>query len=118
MKVLFSILFFVSFVSNSQDLKEIRSQYPQAVKSAEITSELNETLSAVKSSSKPVLLAYKGAVLTLSAKFAKSKKDKKEFFKEGVSLIENAIKADNSNIEIRYIRMSCAGKLASIFGVP
>ena len=42
----------------------------------------------------------------MKAKFAKARSDKKEFFKEGISLIESAVKADGSNIEIRYIRMS------------
>ncbi len=42
----------------------------------------------------------------MKAKFVKSKKEKKEYFKEGVSLLESAIKVEPSNIEIRYIRLS------------
>src|SRR5690606_37140217 len=84
----------------------IRSAYLKAVESAEITAQLGGELAKINSSNKPVLLAYKGGVSTLKAKFAKSRSDKKEFFKEGVSLIESAVKADVSNIEIRYIRMS------------
>ncbi len=95
-----------SIIGNAQELKEIRTLYPKAVESTEIATKLEGELTNVNSSSKPVLLAYKGAVLTLKAKFAKSKKDKKEFFKEGVSLIESAVKTEPSNIEIRYIRMS------------
>ena len=30
---------------------------------------------------------------------------KKRFFKQGVALIESAVKAESSNIEIRYIRL-------------
>ena len=101
MKYFFPILLFVSILSNAQDLKEIRSQYPSAVKSAEITAKLEEKLT-----DKVVLLAYKGAVSTLKAKFAKTKKEKKEYFKEGTSWIESAIRAEPSSIEIRYIRMS------------
>ena len=106
MKYLFFIALFVSIVGNAQDLKEIRSQYPNAVESSEITAKLDGELAKVSFSNKPVLLAYKGAVSTLKANFSKSKKEKKEFFKEGVSLIESAIKAEPSNIEIRYIRLS------------
>ncbi|HBC05133.1 MAG TPA: hypothetical protein PKH16_11145 [Aequorivita sp.] len=105
MKYLF-IIFFVSFISNAQDLKKIRSEYPKAVQNVEITTQLDGELAKVNPSNKPVLLAYKGAVSTLKAKFAKARSDKKEFFKEGISLIESAVKADGSNIEIRYIRMS------------
>ena len=106
MKYFFPILLFVSILGNAQDLKEIRSQYPSAVKSAEITAKLEEKLTDVNSSNKVVLLAYKGAVSTLKAKFAKTKKEKKEYFKEGTSWIESAIRAEPSSIEIRYIRMS------------
>ena len=106
MKYLLIIVFLISAAGTAQDLNAIRSAYPKAVESAEITAQLDGELAKVNSSNKPVLLAYKGAVSTLKAKFAKSRSDKKEFFKEGVSLIESAVKADPSNVEIRYIRMS------------
>lgn len=106
MKSLFLIVFFVSFLAQGQDLKNIRLHYPKAVESTEITAKLDDELATVNSSSRPVLVAYKGAVLTLKAKFAKKKSDKKDFFKEGVSLIESAVKSESSNIEIRYIRLS------------
>lgn len=97
---------FVSVLATSQDIGKIRSQYPEAVKSEEISSKLNKELSNINSSSNPVLLAYKGSALTLKAKFVKDRKDKREFFKEGASLIESAVKTDPQNIEIRYIRLS------------
>ncbi len=103
------LLFFALFVSgflNAQDLNEIRQQYPISVESAEITSKLNGELSDITKSSKPELQVYKGAVLTLMAKFVKSKKEKKQYFKDGVALIENAINASPKNIELRYIRLS------------
>ncbi len=106
MKFFFLILVFSCFLGHAQDLEQIRKSYPPAVESAEITKKLNSELSNITSNNDPVSVAYKGAVLTLMAKFAKSKKDKKKYFKEGVSLIENAVSADSKNIEIRYIRLS------------
>lgn len=106
MKNLFFILLFVSFISNAQDLEEIRTEYPKAFENAEATNDLEGELAKVNSSSKSVLIAYKGAVSTVKAKFAKKKSEKMKFFKTGVSLIESTVKADPSNIEIRYIRMS------------
>ncbi|MGO3181408.1 MAG: hypothetical protein ACTIJ9_01105 [Aequorivita sp.] len=97
---------FVSLVASAQDLNEIRSQYREAVSSSETNIKLNEELSNVSSANNPTLSAYKGAALTLKAKYSKSKKEKKEFFKEGVSLIEEAVKADASNLEVRYLRLS------------
>lgn len=106
MKYLLIIVFLISAAGTAQDLNRIRSAYPKAVESAEITDQLDGELAKVNSSNKPVLLAYKGAVSTLKAKFAKTKKEKKEYFKEGTSWIESAIRAEPSSIEIRYIRMS------------
>jgi len=53
-----------------------------------------------------VLWAYKGAAITLKAKFAKTLKEKKSLFTEGVKWIENAVKSEPNNIEIRLIRLS------------
>src|SRR5690606_7759212 len=106
MKYVALMVFFISIASTAQDLNKIRSQYPKAVQSAENATKLDAELAKINSSGKSELLAYKGAISTVKAKFAKKKSEKKDFFKAGVSLIESAVKADPSNIEIRYIRMS------------
>ena len=106
MKYLLIIVFLISAAGTAQDLNAIRSAYPKAVESAEITAQLDGELAAVNASDKPVLLAYKGAVLTLKAKFAKRKKDKLDFFKEGIALIDGAIQVAPQSIEIHLVRMS------------
>jgi len=112
----FLVLFLVSFYATAQDLQKIRTQYPQAEKSSEITANLENALANIGSESSPILQAYKGAVLTLKAKFAEKRKDKKIFFKEGATLIENAVDNEGSNIEIRYIRMSVQENAPKILG--
>ncbi len=104
-KAIILLVILMSIIGNAQDLKTIRAQYPEAVKDSEKASELRMQLEKIGNSGKPVVLAYKGAVLTVEAKFAKKNSDKKDFFKEGVALIEDAVKADSSNIEIRYLRL-------------
>src|SRR5690554_5538712 len=94
----------ISGFAFSQDLESIRVQYPQAINDVALTKTLYETLSDV-SETDAVLLAYKGAVATLKANFAKKIKDKKAFFTEGAQLIEAAVRAEPQNIEIRYIRL-------------
>lgn len=105
-KFLIIVALLVSVLASSQDLKELRLEYPKAVENVEIFTKFDGELAKVNSLSKAVLLAYKGAAYTLKAKFAKERKDKKEFFREGASLLESAVKADPENIEIRYIRLS------------
>lgn len=104
--ILFLSFFFVAILSNSQEIEQIRSQYPLAEKSEEITLQLDETLSPVTSEDKSILLAYQGAVKTLKARFAKRIREKKEYFKDGVELIESAIDSNPENIEIRYLRLT------------
>jgi len=62
-KLLFILALFISVLATSQDLSKIRSQYPEAVKSDEVSSKLDKELSNINSSSTPVLLAYKGSIL-------------------------------------------------------
>lgn len=102
---IFIALLVTAFV-DAQDLNQIRSDYPNAVESEEITSKLDAEFSSTAEPDKPVLLAYKGAVTTLVGKFAKGIGEKIRVFKQGVSLIEKAVAADPLNPEIRYIRMS------------
>lgn len=115
-KVILFLFSLISIVGNAQDVNTLRAQYPEAVESSAITAKMDAELFKVENAGKPVLLAYKGAVLTLKAKFSKKKSEKKEFFKEGVGFIESAVSADGSNIEIRYIRLSVQENLPRFLG--
>lgn len=104
MKLLFSILF-VALIVISPDLSKVRVDYINAVYNRENTLKLHQELAGINKSDSKVLVAYKGAVLTLMSKFAKTTKEKKEFFKEGASLIEFAVLESPENIEIRCVRL-------------
>ena len=103
------ILFWIAVLwmafGQAQDLTEIRTKYPLAVKNKAEAETLMNELKSVSIDSDKVLLAYKASVMTLMAKFSKQKKEKKEFFKEGVSLMEAAVIASPDNIEIRCLRL-------------
>lgn len=87
-------------------VQEVRKLYPQAIDDALITENLYEHLSSINLDGDIVLYGYKGAVSTLKAKHAKGLKNKKNFFSEGVTCIEAAIKAKPENLELRFIRLS------------
>lgn len=106
MKFLFFIAIFISTFGNDVKLSEIREAYVNASGSKEITLKLSNELSSVTKNDIPVLVAYKGAVLTIEAKYAKGKNNKKELFKEGADLLEYAVKTSPNNIEIRTLRLS------------
>lgn len=103
MKSLVLILFaFFSFIQNPTD---VRDQYYAASKSKQNAEKFYNSLAKYNKDNK-TMLAYKGAALALKSKYASDKKDKKELFTEGVTTIENCVKQDPSNIEIRLIRLS------------
>jgi hypothetical protein len=106
MKLLFYIALFVSFFGDLPDLAKVRADYMVAAGNKEVTVRLFELLSEIKKSDEKVFVAYKGASLTMMAKYAKDRKDKKAFFKDGAGLIEFAVSEDPKNIEIRIVRLS------------
>lgn len=104
MKVLFSIFLLLAF-TNNPNLAEIRKLYPSAANSESNAKELAAKLADVTEDNK-TLLAYKGASITMVAKFKKKVSDKISNFKEGAKFIESAISSEPNNIEIRMVRLS------------
>jgi len=105
MKILFSIAFFLLSFVMLPELSKVRKSYPKAAESSEATQKLHEVLTSISEDDNAILVAYKGGVSTLMAKYAKGVKNKKAHFKTGISLIEKAIVNKPKNIEIRCIRL-------------
>lgn len=98
------------------ELSRLREEYPKANSNEEVTDRLYDELASVSDSDPMVLLAYKGAISTLKAKYAKGVKHKKEYFKTGKSLLESAVEGDPHNIEIRCLRLSVQENAPNIVG--
>jgi len=64
----------------------------------------------------PVLLAYKGSARASSADCAFLPNTKLKRFNEGKKLINEAIKLDKSNAEIRFLRLSVQSKAPGFLG--
>ena len=88
-----------------QELPNVREHYVEASSNV-IKAEAFYALVANYNKEDKVLWAYKGAAITLKAKFAKTIKEKKNLFVEGVKLVENAVKSEPNNVEIRLVRLS------------
>ena len=114
----FATIFFL-FVFNfcvSQELKELRVDYPKANLDEAITNTLHVRLSSYSKEKNKTVVAYRGAVATLKAKFASGFKNKKTFFKEGVELLEFAVSSEPNNIEIRCLRLGVQENSPRIVG--
>ena len=68
----------------SPSLTKVRTDYKKSFNSKEVTLQLNKYLAEVKKTDKKLLVAYKGAVLILMAKYSKVIKEKKLFLKRGL----------------------------------
>lgn len=102
MKFLGAIVTFLFIFNSNLDL--IRKNYVDASKSKQNAEAFYNLVNKEKETS--VIIAYKGAAIALKAKFTSDKKKRKEWFVEGVTKLENAIKDDSNNAEIRLIRLS------------
>lgn len=112
------IVFILSFYMPFQtiDLEAIRSAYKTASEDKEKAEAFYNKLEKVSNTDKVELVAYKASAMTLKAKFAKGLKNKKEGFIEGVTLLEETIKKDPNNIELRLIRLSIQENTPGILG--
>lgn len=104
MKTLLSFFFLFSILNNPT-IAEIRKLYPKASETEKSAKEFASKFENFTSTDK-VLIAYKGASITVVAKFQKKAGDKIRKFKEGAKFIEQSILNDPNNIEIRFIRLS------------
>jgi|SRR5690554_1033404 len=104
MKLKAIFLFFMLFLSNGS-LTEIRDLYSKVTDSNAKQKDFIEYMQKV-AASKPVFQAYKGASLVLQSKNTTDRKSKKDFFVQGAELIEDAVRKDSENIEIRLVRLS------------
>lgn len=114
-----SVFFFLAILSTAfgvSDISQVRLQYKEASTNAEKTKQLYEDLGSITKESDVLLIAYKGAATTLMAKYAKTIKEKKAFFREGVGYIEYAVEQAPNNVEIRYLRLSVKENAPRITG--
>ena len=104
MKLLCNILFPFFFLL-VQELPQVREEYYAASKTKQSAEAFYNSLSKYNRDNK-TLLAYKGAATALKSKYTPDKKLKKELFTDGVKMVENAVKSEPNNAEIRLVRLS------------
>lgn len=115
MKLLFTFLFsFFAFFQNS-DLETLRNAYAKANSSDDATRAFIQTASK-KTSSDPAVIGYKAAAQIMEAKVTKEKNKRKTFVKTGATQLENVLKSNPNNIELRMIRLSIQENLPKIVG--
>ncbi len=99
------LVFLTLFSSWGIDLDSVRKQFEEAKASKESTESLYKLLKDYQKDD-PVLLAYKGAALTLRARYLNERSAKKDMVAQGIALLERAVKASPRQVEVRLIRLA------------
>ena len=104
-----SIILLISFFTatiQTLDVDTIRNAYKGTAQDDSKAEAFYNSLMRVSENDKVELVGYKAAAIALKSKQGKTLKDKKNGFIEGVTLLENTIKKEPNNIELRFIRLT------------
>ncbi|MBW8522389.1 hypothetical protein K0U91_07875 [Chryseobacterium chendengshani] len=115
MRLILSLFTGLFLFFQSSDLEALRNAYSKANLSMEGAKNFIE-IADKKTSSDPVISAYKAAAEILEAKVTTEKNKRKSFVKSGVTHLESVIKNNPSNAELRVIRMSVQENIPKIVG--
>lgn len=108
-----AIFFLINF--NGTDLDVVRANYNKLVSDKELCEKMIADLDKAKNNS-ATHLAYLGALQTIWANHVFSPISKLGTFKEGKKNIEQAIKKEPDNVELRFIRLSVQKNAPSFLG--
>lgn len=104
--LILNVLLFISLSSTAKnpDLKAVRALYFEFGSRKNAASELYEQLSK-HAFQEAVFMAYQGVALAATASHSMNPMSKWNRFSEGKKLLEQAIKQDPGNAEIRFLRL-------------
>lgn len=115
MKLILSLITAFILYFQSSDIEALRNSYAKANQSnANTESFIN--LAKKQSSSDIVIKGYKAAAQIMEAKITIEKGKRKSFVKRGATSLENIIKNNPNNIELRLIRLSVQENIPKIVG--
>jgi len=109
-----TLLSLLPFLTNAQDIIEIRKQYLESVEDESKCNALYNRLMIQKNNRNQIFLGYKGAVAILMAKFVGNPFTKLSYFKEGKAILENAIEKAPQEIELHFLRFGIQENLPAI----
>ena len=117
-KLLFvGLLFLVQTTfANVPTIGEIRALYEKSVSDEASCNKLAEILSPYDEENNRLYAGYRASAIMLMAKHVFNPFSKFSYFKKGKSLLEKAIKADENNIELRFLRFNAQTHSPSFLG--
>ena len=92
----------------------VRSLYQKTMTSEDACKKLIDLLEPYKND--PLYLGYSGCATMIMAKHAFNPFSKLSYFKKGKKMLEEAIKADQYNFELRFLRFTAQTNMPSFLG--
>lgn len=112
-----ALLFFTtSSFAKIPAIAEIRTLYEKSVTDESACSKLIEMLSPFNEKNNPLYAGYKASAIMIMAKHAFNPFSKFSYFKRGKKILESAIKADDKNVELRFLRFNAQTHMPSFLG--
>nr|WP_068887161.1 hypothetical protein [Pedobacter panaciterrae] len=101
---LIMLLFVTESYAGEPEIQQVKELFEASASSKVSANQLLKLLTEVGPSSSPLLICYSGAAEMMQAKYVFNPLNKFKRFKKGKKLIEEAVKKDPENIEIRFLR--------------
>lgn len=103
-------------VASEPNIKSIRLKFHNSTSSEEVCKDLIKQLEPYNERNSPLLLGYKGGATMIMAKHSFNPFSKMSYFKNGKTILEKAIQADNNNVELRFLRYTIQTNVPSFLG--
>ncbi len=116
MKLLICYFLLSIYSAPAPEVKDIRLKFHQATTSEGMCKSLIKQLEPYNARNNPLFLGYKGGATMLMAKYVFNPISKFSYFKKGKNMLEEAIKADGINVELRFLRYSVQTNVPSFLG--
>lgn len=97
-------------------LTQVRFLYQKAAKEEKSCKQLIALLKSYNEENDPLLSGYKACATMMMAKYTINPFSKLSFFKQGKNELQKAIAADNSNIELRFLRFGIQTNIPFFLG--
>ena len=101
---------------NEPDVSQLRDLFYKAAINKNSSRKLAKILDHVDDKSTPILVCYKGVADMIQAKHVLNPISKLSMFNSGKTLIEEAIKRDPDDLEMRFLRFSIQSNLPGFLG--
>lgn len=112
--VFLNLLLFFNLVWANNDVETLRKVFVSASQDALKAKALYAYFDKKKNITGATELAYKGATIALMAKFSSGPHTKLKYVNKAIEIINEAVKKEPENFEIRYLRFSVERNLPAI----